>query len=393
MGKKLKALTGDDAVAYAAKDVNPDVVAAYPITPQTIIVEKFSEFVNDGEVDTEFVPVESEHSAMSTCVGSSTAGARVFTSSASQGILLMYEILYIASSSRLPIVMAVANRAISAPINIHGELSDELSFRDAGWIQFYSESSQEAYDHTILAFRIGEDKRVLLPVSVGLDGFIITHAIERVEMLGRENVLNFLGGERKAPLKLDWDNPVTFSLLALPDYYMEARYQVVEALEQAKIVIKEAFAEWEKLTGRSYKPVETYMMEDADYAFITMGAFSGNAKTAVDELRAKGEKVGMIKIRVHRPFFGEEIAEACKNLKGLISIERAHTFGGPGFAVSQDVKSALYYSKNNPLIAEYCAGLGGRDVLLPDWFKIYDEAKIAFQKGEHIKPKWYGVRD
>jgi pyruvate ferredoxin oxidoreductase alpha subunit len=393
MSREIKALTGDDAVAYAAKVVNPDVVAAYPITPQTIIVEKFSEFVNDGEVDTEFVPVESEHSAMSACVGSSTAGARVFTSSASQGILLMYEILYIASSSRLPIVMAVANRAISAPINIHGELSDELSFRDSGWIQFYSESSQEAYDHTIMAFKIGEDNRVLLPVAVGLDGFIITHALERVELLSRDEVSKFLGGERQASLKLDYDNPVTFSLLALQDYYMEARYQVVEALEKAKEVIRETFAEWEKLTGRSYKPVETYQMDDAEFAFITMGAFAGNARTAVDELRAKGEKVGMIKIRVHRPFFTEEIAEACQNLKGLISVERAHTYGGPGFALAQDVKSALYYSKNHPNIAEYCAGLGGRDVLLPEWFEIYEEAKATFANGNHVKSKWWGVRE
>jgi len=393
MPEDVKALTGDDAVAYAMKSVNPDVVAAYPITPQTIIVEKFSEFVNDGEVDTEFVPVESEHSAMSACVGASTAGGRVFTSSGSQGILLMYEILYIASSSRLPIVMAVANRALSAPINIHAELSDELSFRDSGWIQFFSESSQEAYDHSIMGFKIGEDERVLLPVAVGLDGFIITHAIERVELLDRDTVSDFLGGERKAPLKLDWDDPVTFSLLALQDYYMEARYQVVEALEQAKTVIREVFEEWEKLTGRKYEPVETYHMDDAEYAFITMGAFAGNARTAVDELRAKGEKVGMVKIRVHRPFFGEEIAEACKGLKGVISIERAHTYGGPSFAVSGDIKSALYHLDERPLMAEFCAGLGGRDVLLSEWIDLYEQSKESFEQDKHIKPTWHGVRE
>ncbi|MFX1504735.1 MAG: pyruvate ferredoxin oxidoreductase [Promethearchaeota archaeon] len=322
------AVTGDDAVAIAAKAVNPDVVAAYPITPQTIIVERFADFVADGEVDTEFVTVESEHSAMSACVGASSAGARVFTSTASAGLLLMYEIVFIAASSRTPIVMALANRAISGPINIHGEQTDQLLLRDSGWISLFCEDNQEAHDHTVLAFKIGEHPDVLLPVAVGLDGFILSHAIEGIEPLSREEALNFLGGDRQTDFKLTPSNPMSIGLLHLQDYYMEARAQIRDAQERSRKIILETFTEWEKLTGRKYKPIESYKMEDAEYAFITMGSSAGNARTTVDELRAKGEKVGLIKIRVYRPFWGSKIVELCKNLKGVISIERAHSFGG-----------------------------------------------------------------
>ena len=387
------AVTGDDAVAIAAKAVNPDVVAAYPITPQTIIVERFADFVADGEVDTEFVTVESEHSAMSACVGASSAGARVFTSTASAGLLLMYEIVFIAASSRTPIVMALANRAISGPINIHGEQTDQLLLRDSGWISLFCEDNQEAHDHTVLAFRIGEHSDVLLPVAVGLDGFILSHAIEGIEPVSREEAMNFLGGDRQTDFKLTTSNPMSIGLLHLQDYYMEARAQVRDAQERARKVILDTFAEWENFTGRKYNPIESYMMEDAEFAFITMGSSAGNARTTVDELRAKGEKVGLIKIRVYRPFWGDKIVELCKNLKGLISIERAHSFGGPGGILGMDIKSALYGSGVSPLLAEYTIGLGGRDTLIEGYHGMYNRAIKAFEEGKNLPIFWWGVRE
>ena len=387
------AVTGDDAIAEAAKLVNPDVVAAYPITPQTIIVERFSDFVADGEVDTEYVCVESEHSAMSACIGASTAGGRVFTSTASAGLLLMYEIVQIASSSRTPIVMALANRAISGPINIHGEQTDQLLIRDSGWISMFAETNQEAYDQTIMAFKIGEHPEVLLPVAVGIDGFIVSHAIEGIVPTTREFVSNFLGGNRKSDLRLDPDNPVSIGLLHLQDYYFEARAQVREAQQRSKQVIEDTFKEWHNLQGREYHPIEGYMMDDADYAFVTMGSGAGNARTAVDELRAQGEKVGLIKVRVYRPWFGEEFTNLTKNLKGVISVERAHSFGSPGGILGQDVKSSLFNAKQTPNIAEYCYGLGGRDCLVKEWKEIYNRSKQGFLEGKSLPYYWWGVRE
>ncbi len=387
------AVTGDDAIAQAAKLVNPDVVAAYPITPQTIIVERFSDFVADGEVDTEFVCVESEHSAMSACIGASTAGGRVFTSSASAGLMLMYEIIQIASSSRTPIVCAVANRAISGPINIHGEQTDQLLFRDSGWISQFAETNQEAYDQTIMAFKIGEHPEVLLPVAVGIDGFILSHAIEGIEPVTKDSVYNFLGGERKSTLRLDPDNPVSIGLLHLQDYYMEARAQVRDAQQRSKQVIIDTFNEWKNLTGRQYNPVESYKMDDAEYAFVTMGSGAGNARTAIDELRAKGEKVGLIKVRVYRPWFGEEFSNLTKNVKGVITVERAHSFGSPGGILGQDVKSTLFDAKQTPYVAEYCYGLGGRDCLVKEWVEIYNRSKQSFSEGKSLPYFWWGVRE
>ena len=388
------AVTGDDAIAEAAKLVNPDVVAAYPITPQTIIVERFSDFVADGEVDTEYVCVESEHSAMSACIGASTAGGRVFTSTASAGLLLMYEIVQIASSSRTPIVMALANRAISGPINIHGEQTDQLLIRDSGWISLFAETNQEAYDQTIMAFKIGEHPDVLLPVAVGIDGFILSHAIEGIIPTTREVVQKFLGGERKSALRLDPENPVSIGLLHLQDYYMEARAQVREAQLRSKQVIRDTFKEWKELQGREYNPIEGYRLEDAEIAFITMGSGAGNARTAVDELRKKGEKVGLIKIRVYRPWFGKEFSELSKNLKGVITVERAHSFGSPGGILGQDVKSTLFDAKQTPYIAEYCYGLGGRDCLVKEWIEIYNRSKQAFFEEKKSLPYfWWGVRE
>ncbi|NHJ49143.1 MAG: pyruvate ferredoxin oxidoreductase [Asgard group archaeon] len=384
-------MTGDEAVANAAAVINPDVVAAYPITPQTIIVEHFSDFVHDGEVDTEFVCVESEHSAMSACVGASATGARVFTASASQGVALMYEILFIASASRLPIVMAVANRALSGPINIHGELTDQTVCRDTGWVSLFSESAQEAYDNTFLSFKIGEHKDVSLPVMFGLDGFILTHALEGVFPLDRKFAKDFLP-EREMKHPTMPGNPVSSGLLALPDYYMEVKYQQELAMDAARKVIPKAYEEFGEITGRHYKNVEEYQMEDAETALVTMGALSGTTKYVVDKLRKEGEKVGMLKVKTYRPFPTDDLAKALKDIDAIGVIDRDLTFGAPGPALYTDLKTSLYDYKDRPQIFGYIAGIGGRDVLVENYEYIYKQ--VLKNKGtEKVVPvEWIGLR-
>jgi len=388
-------MTGDEAVAQAAKVVNPDVCAAYPITPQTIIVERFSDFVNDGEVDTNFVCVESEHSAMSACVGASATGARVFTATSSQGLFLMYEILFIAASSRLPIMMSITNRAASGPINIHGELSDQLLIRDTGWISSFSENNQEVYDQTILAFRIGEHPDVQLPITVGLDGFILSHALEGVEVVDRQFVADFLP-PRQMKYPLVPESPITVGLLCLPDFYYELRYQIEEANNQALRVIPEVFEDWGQRTGRYYKPIETYECEDAEFAFITMGAFAGNAIAAVDDLREQGEKVGVVKIRVFRPWFAEMFYEAIKDIPTLGIVERAHSLGGHQHfqMLASDVFSTLYNKRSMKNVYSHVAGLGGRDLLIPSWKEIYSKCKKwASESKWASETQWVGLRE
>jgi pyruvate ferredoxin oxidoreductase alpha subunit len=389
-GKRI-GMTGDEAVANAAAVINPDVVAAYPITPQTIIVEHFSEFVNNGEVDTEFVCVESEHSAMSACVGASSTGARVFTASASQGIALMYEILFIASASRLPIVMAVANRALSGPINIHGELTDQTVCRDASWISMFSESAQEAYDNTFLAFKIGEHPDVSLPVMFGLDGFILTHALEGVAPLDRKFAQEFLP-ERTMKYPTMPGNPVSSGLLALQDYYMEVKYQQEIAMDAARKVIPKAFQEFGEKTGRHYSMVEEYHMEDAETAFVTMGAISGTGKYVVDRLRKDGKKVGLLKVKTYRPFPEEQLAKALKDVDVAAVIDRDVTFGAPGAALYTDLKATLYDYKERPQIFGFIAGLGGRDVTAENFEYVYNQA-IKHKGAEKSVPvEWIGLR-
>ncbi|MHA2270261.1 MAG: pyruvate ferredoxin oxidoreductase [Candidatus Hodarchaeales archaeon] len=387
-------MTGDEAVAQAAKIVNPDVCAAYPITPQTIIVERFSDFVNDGEVDTDFVCVESEHSAMSACVGASATGARVFTATASQGLLLMFEILFIAASSRLPIIMALANRAVSGPINIHGELSDQMLMRDSGWISLFSENNQEAYDQTILAFRIGEHQDVQLPVAVGLDGFILSHALEGVDVVDRQFVMDYLP-PRQMKYPFVPENPVTIGLLCLPDFYYELRYQIEEASNQALNVIPGMFNEWGERTGRYYKPIETYQCEDAEFAFISMGAFAGNAKAAVDDLREQGEKAGAIKIRTFRPWFGDMFYSAIKDIPTLGIVERAHSIGGNQHhqMLASDILSTLYAKRDFKNVYSHVAGLGGRDLLVPYWKEIYQSCKEWASEERIMGTQWVGLRE
>ena len=391
MLKEVKGMTGDEAVAHAAKLVNPDVIAAYPITPQTIIVERYSDFVNNGEVDTSFIPVESEHSAMSSCVGASMTGARVFTASASAGLALMYEILYVASGMRCPIVLAVANRAFSAPINIHGECTDQLVCRDASWVSLFGESAQEAYDETIMSFKIAEHPDVLLPTMFGVEGFIVTHALERVETLSKSQVENFLP-DRDVDYRFSPDEIHTFGSLVLQDYYMEIKRQQEEAMQRAYQVTKDVMEEFSEMSGRTMEIVEKYQLEDAEYAFVSYGATAGNAKAVVDRLRAKGEKVGALKIRLFRPFPTMDIYEALTGIKAVTILDRSVTFGSPGTIVQTDIASGLYGRENVPTLHGYINGLGGRVLTLPEIEDVYEKSKQYHDIGLASTTDWVGYR-
>ena len=386
---KRLAINGDQAVALSWKQVNPDFCASYPITPQTIIVEAFSDYVADGEVDTEYVCSESEHSSMSMCIGAAAAGARSVTATASAGLAFMWETLYIASSMRMPIVMTVANRALSGPINIHCDHSDAMGARDSGWIQIYGENVQEAYDNSIMSFRIAEDLRVRLPVMNCLDGFIVTHAIESLQPIETEDVKKFVG-EYKALLPLlDYKNPHTYGPFDMPEVYFEHKYDQAMAMLKAKEVIMEVAAEFEKLTGRKYGFIEEYKTEDADFVAIAMGSTAGTLKQVVDDLREEGLKVGCIKVRVFRPFPYEEISKAVKGKKCVAVMDRALSIGaaGPLFA---DVCSAEMCAADakSPKIVNFIYGLGGRDVNVEDLKKVYR----AMIDGSAHKVNYLGVK-
>ena len=361
------ALTGGDAVALAMKQINPDVVAAYPITPQTVIMEKFSEYVANGDVDTELITVESEHSALSACVGASIAGARVMTATASQGLALMWEILYIAAYLRLPIVMPVVTRALSAPINIHCDHSDIMGPRDSGWIILFSKNVQEAYDNTIQAIRIAEHSDALLPVMVGLDGFITSHAMETLEILDDSTVKSFIGERRVPKVSLLFtEDPITVGPLALPDSYSEFKRQQVEAMKNAIKVIEDVGKEYAKLSGREYGFFDPYKIDDADYVLISAGSTAESIMETVDELRAEGKKVGSIGIRVFRPFHVELIRELLAGKKAVAVLDRSISFGAYGSGAGPiylEVKAAMYESEERPkIITNYIYGLGGRDI-------------------------------
>jgi len=359
--KTVIALTGNDAVAEAMRQINPDVVAAYPITPQTELMHKFADYVSDGDVKTEFVLVESEHSAMSAAVGASASGARVMTATSANGLALMWEILYIAASSRCPIVMGVVNRALSGPINIHCDHSDSMGARDAGWIQLHSENSQEAYDNTVQAVRIAENRNVLLPVMVCLDGFILSHTLEPLELLDDKTVSDFAGEFVPVHNLLDNDNAMTFGPLDFHDFYFEHKVPQIVAMRNAMKVINEVAADFTKLTGRSYGLVEGYFTDDAERIVVALGSTCGTARDVVDRLRAKGEKVGLLKIRSFRPFPYEEVRKVLSGAKAVAVLDRSMSFGGQGGPVMIEVRSALYDHAKVP-IKGYVYGLGGRDM-------------------------------
>jgi pyruvate ferredoxin oxidoreductase alpha subunit len=361
MGKPV-AMTGNIAVANAMRQINPDVCAAYPITPSTEVMQQFASFVADGKVDTELVTVESEHSAMSACIGASAAGGRVMTATSANGLALMWEMLYIASGNRLPIVMMVVNRALSAPINIHGDHSDGMGARDSGWIQLYSENGQEAYDNLIQAMVIGQNKDVRLPVMVGMDGFIISHSIENLEMLSDQQVKDFIGEYIPFYPLLNIKQPVTFGPLDLQDYYSEHKRQQTEGMRAAKPAILKAAQDFAALSGRKYGFFDPYRLEDAEIGILTLGSSAGTTRHVVDKMRERGVKVGMVKLRVFRPFPMEELQKALGHLKVLAVMDRCDSFGAAGGPVFSEVRSSLYDLSARPAVVNYIYGLGGRDL-------------------------------
>jgi pyruvate ferredoxin oxidoreductase alpha subunit len=388
-GQKIIALNGDEAVAYAVKQCDVDVVAAYPITPQTIIVERFSEYVHNGEVNTEFICTESEHSALTCCLTAAAVGARTFTATASAGLALMHEILYVTSGCRAPVVMAVANRALSAPINIHCDHSDSMVERDSGWIQIYAENSQEAYDSIIQAFKIAEHPEILLPTLVGLDGFYLSHTLENVGVLQDEVVRNFVGQRRfplvknhegkLVPFKLDPENPITIGPLDLYDYYFEHKRQQEEAMRKAPEIIKKVHEEYAEISGRRYGNglVEAYRLEDAELVTICLGSTAGTVKTVVDRLREEGVKAGLLRIRVFRPLPVQDLIKSLENTKVVAVMDRSCSFGGYGGPVFHEVRHVLYNSNIHPPVVNYIYGLGGRDMSQRLVQKIYlDLTKI-----------------
>ncbi len=373
---KFEALAGNEAVATAMRQINPDVVAAYPITPQTSTVQKFADFVADGLVDTEFVTVESEHSAMSACVGASAAGARVMTATSANGLALMWEIVYIAASNRCPIVMSLVNRALSAPINIHCDHSDVMGIRDSGWIIIFSEDGQEAYDNLIQAVRIAEHPDVLLPVAVCQDGFITSHGMERVEIYDDEDVKAFVGTyEPKWPL-LDIEHPKTYGPLDFYDYYYEHKRQQVEAMENAQQVVLDIAAEFKEKFGREYGLFEKYRLDDAEVAVVVLNSTAGTAKVVVDQLRDEGLKVGLLKPRLFRPFPAQELAQALSHLKAVAVMDRSISFGAMGNAgpLYLELAAALSTHGVHIPIADYVYGLGGRDILPHEIEQVYRDA-------------------
>jgi len=387
----VEGLTGDAAIAQALRQADLDVLSAYPITPQTIIVEDYQKFAADGQVKAKVIPVESEHSAMSACIGASAVGARVATASASAGLALMWEILYCAASMRMPIIFTVANRALSAPINIHNDHSDGMGMRDSGFIQLYCQSCQEAYDTTLMAFRLAEHHDVLLPVMVGIDGFIVSHNVERVEMLPDDEVKKFVGVRDPVQI-LDPDNPITMGPLALTDYYFEFKEQQDRAIQNAPRVYKEVEAEFEKLTGRKYGMFETYKTKDADIIIVAMSSMGGTAKVVADVLRERGDKVGVIRLKMFRPFPTKEIAKAIGNAKAVAIFEKAMSFGAATHPLALEVRTALYEAKSRPMITDFVVGLGGRDVPPITFVEGIDKTKEYLNKGQAPLYETLGVR-
>lgn len=381
------AMNGDMAIAYAWKQIDPDVVAAYPITPQTIIVEAFSDYVADGHVTTEYVCAESEHSAMSLCVGASAAGARTATATASAGLAFMWEMLYIAASMRLPIIMAVANRALSGPINIHCDHGDAMGSRDSGWIQIFGENAQEAYDNSIMAFRIAEHPDIRLPVMVNLDGFITSHSLENMSLLPDEVVKRFVGEFKPIRPLLDVQRPSSYGPFDSPEYYFEHKYQQVKAMEASFQVIRDVQSEFAKISGRSYDIIEPYRLDDADYVVMAAGSTAGTLRAVVDGLRDEGEKVGSVKLRLFRPFPAREIAKLLNGKKAVAVMDRAISFGSAG-PIFPEVRAALYDCPGKPKIVDYVYGLGGRDVGVDDIRVVYEQ----LMKGESKSVNYLGVR-
>lgn len=375
-------LTGNEAVAYAIKQINPDVMGVFPITPSTEIPEHFANYVANGEVNTEFVTVESEHSSMSVCIAAQAAGARAVSATSSCGLALMYELLYVAASCRLPITLACVNRALSGPININNDHSDSMGARDSGWIQFYAENNQEAYDNFLMAMPVGEAPDVRLPVMTCMDGFITSHAVENIELLDTDVVRKFIGTYNPKNYLLKKENPLAVGPYDLSPYYMEHKMLQAEAMKAAKARILEVAAEFEKISGRRYGLFEAYRMEDAALALVLIGSSAGTAKAAVDKLREAGVKAGLVKIRVFRPFPGEELARALANTRAVAVMDKSEGFSANGGPLFAETRSALYDLKERPYLINIVFGLGGRDVRVEDIEKVFGRLANIAATGE-----------
>ena len=386
-------LSGNEAAATAMKQINPDVVAAFPITPSTEIPQYFSTFVSNGTVDTEFVAVESEHSAMSACIGAEAAGARAMTATSANGLSLMWEMIYIASSLRLPIVMSLVNRAVSGPLNIHNDQSDAMGVRDSGWIMLFSENNQEAYDNLLMAHRIAENPRVRLPLMVCQDGFITSHSIENIELEKDELVKNFVGTYKPEHYLLNDKEPIAVGPLDLQAYLFEHKAQQAEAMKNAKKVILEVAEEFEKVTGRKYSFFEEYKMEDAEYVIVAMNSTVGTAKFTADKLREQGIKAGVLKLRVFRPFPAEEISRALSKAKAVAVLDKADGLNAAGGPLFTDVTSALYVNGVKVPTVNYIYGIGGRDTKSDDIEKVYIDLQEIVKSGNVGNPyRYLGLR-
>ena len=386
-------LSGNEAAAIAMKQINPDVVAAFPITPSTEIPQYFSAFVSNGTVDTEFVAVESEHSAMSACIGAEAAGSRAMTATSANGLSLMWEMIYIASSLRLPIVMSLVNRAVSGPLNIHNDHSDAMGVRDSGWIMLFSETNQEAYDNLLMAHRIAEHKDVLLPLMVCQDGFITSHAIETIELLEDDLAKKFVGTYKPEHYLLNKQEPIAIGPLDLQHFLFEHKYQQAEAMRNAKKVIAEVSKEFEELTGRKYSFFEEYKLDDCDIAIVCMNSTAGTTKYVVDELRKKGIKAGLLKIRMYRPFPAEEIAQALSKVKAVAVLDKADSLNGAGGALFEDVVSGMYINKCQIPVVNYIYGIGGRDTTTAEIETVFNDLTKIVETGDIENPyRYLGVR-
>ena len=386
-------LSGNEAVATAMKQINPDVVAAFPITPSTEIPQYFSTFVANSSVDTEFVAVESEHSAMSACIGAEAAGSRAMTATSANGLSLMWEMIYIASSLRLPIVMNLVNRAVSGPLNIHNDHSDAMGVRDAGWIMLFSENNQEAYDNNLMAHKIAENKDVQLPIMICQDGFITSHSIENIELENDEDVKKFVGEYHPEHYLLNKKEPMAIGPLDLQAYLFEHKAQQGYAMKAAKQVILDVSKEFEKWTGRHYDLFEEYKLDDAEIAIVCMNSTAGTTKAVVDKLRNQGVKAGLLKIRVYRPFPGEEVAKALSHLKAVAVLDKSDSLNAIGGALFEDVVSSMYVAKQNVPVVNYVYGIGGRDTTEKEINSVYTDLAEIAKDGKVENPyRYLGLR-
>ena len=393
MPKKVQ-MSGNDAVANALRQINPDVFPMFPITPSTEIPQYFANYVSNGLVDTEFITVESEHSSMSAAIGASAAGARALTATSSAGLAFMWEVLGVAASHRVPVVLAAVCRALTGPLNINCDHSDTMGARDSGWIQLYAETNQEAYDNMVMAYRIAEHKDVMLPIMICQDGFITSHAVMNMELLDDDVVKNFVGEYEPEDYLLNPNETYAVGPYAITDYYMESRKAQAHAMENAKQVIKDIAEEFEKISGRKYGLIEEYRMEDAEYAVVIIGSAAGTTKEAIDHMRENGEKVGLIKVRSFRPFPGEEIAASLKKCKAVAIMDRSESFSTNGGPLGAETMQAMYTARCTALTIDIMYGIGGRDVTVDDMINVYDTLKDIAVTGETGDVyRYMGLRD